>query len=204
MMKLFQNKKIIFICVIAVVISPIIIAIFVSLPILPKLTNNNDWIGFWGSYIGSLVGGIVPFIILYITLSNDKKKQEDMERIKCCEKLISEISTLEGLGRELAGALDINHGNKDDQNFSNKCKEFWVKFNEIFLYYQCIMGQYSMEGILGFEKALMSYRRSIEDVIHNAQNEKFDKSKMNASVVNAVTNRDILFRETRNFIWKYI
>ena len=212
MKKIIQNDKLmiffivflmVFLCVIALLTPPMIIAFFVSLPILPKLTNNNDWIGFWGNYIGSFVGSIVPFIILYITLTNDKKKQKNMERIKCCEKLISDISILEGMGREVVGAIDLDYGSRDDQNFSNKCKEFWVKFNEIFLYYQCIMGHYSMEGVLDFEKTLLSYRKSVEDVMHNAKDEKYDKRKMNASVVNLVTNQEMLFRETRKFIWKY-
>lgn len=82
-MKLLQNKKLIFICAIAVLIPPIIIAIFVSLPILPKLTNSNDWIGFWGGYVGSIFGGIITLIVLQKTL---KSNEETLNRTLSAEK----------------------------------------------------------------------------------------------------------------------
>lgn len=89
-MKLFQNKKfVILLCVVGLLLRPIIIAILVSLPILPKLTNNNDWIGFWGGYLGSILGGMITLFVLKITIDDNNKLRKRDEKISYYNHLTS-------------------------------------------------------------------------------------------------------------------
>lgn len=81
-MKIFQNKKLmILVCVAGVLLLPVIIAIMVSLPVLPKLTNSNDWIGFWGGYLGSILGGIITLFVLKITIDDNNRLKKRDEKI---------------------------------------------------------------------------------------------------------------------------
>lgn len=94
-MKLFQNKKLmILLCVVGVLLLPTIIAILVSLPILPKLTNNNDWIGFWGGYLGSILGGMITLFVLKITIEDNNRSKKREEKIYFYNHLTKLYSSL--------------------------------------------------------------------------------------------------------------
>lgn len=61
------------------------IVLIIAMPILINLmcliptgitVNNNDWIGFWGSYIGSIIGGIVTLVGVKATIDSSKNQQD--------------------------------------------------------------------------------------------------------------------------------
>lgn len=68
---IWMKKKYIFAIIFIITFIPILVAVFVSLPVLECVPNSNDWIGFWAGYIGSIVGASVPIIIM------NKQKDED-------------------------------------------------------------------------------------------------------------------------------
>lgn len=71
-----KKRKIGLLIIIALIISafPIIIAVMVSLPILKCMSNENDWIGFWGSYAGTISSMIIPIALFYMQRSEDRKQ----------------------------------------------------------------------------------------------------------------------------------
>lgn len=82
-MKKYEIALWVLICVMA----PIFIGIGVSADILNEWTNNNDWIGFWGSYIGSIMGGLITLYVMKRTIKSNEeilkidKKQDFIDKI---------------------------------------------------------------------------------------------------------------------------
>lgn len=63
--------------VIAIIILPLIVVVFIDINLISDLNTNNDWIGFWGGYLGAIVGGIITLIVMYLTIKDGKKKLAD-------------------------------------------------------------------------------------------------------------------------------
>lgn len=70
-----KNKKLIII-VIAVLIMPIIINVFMSIPTPWAKGEVGDWISFYGSYIGALLGALVAFQVTKMQI----KSQDDLNK----------------------------------------------------------------------------------------------------------------------------
>lgn len=68
-----MSKKELFTIIGMVALTPLVIAIGVSLPIFSYVDNSSPWIGFWGSYVGSIFGGVITLIVLQKTLNNNKE-----------------------------------------------------------------------------------------------------------------------------------
>ena len=84
----YKNRDVVKLVLVAIVISPILIAVFVSLPILDGLSASNDWIGFWGGYIGAILGGIITLYVLLETIRDNKEQQRRNERISFYNRLL--------------------------------------------------------------------------------------------------------------------
>ena len=87
-MKPIKAETLLKLVLVAIVISPIFIAVFVSLPVLDGLSADNDWIGFWGGYIGAIMGGIITIYVLLKTIRENKEQQRRNERIGFYNKLL--------------------------------------------------------------------------------------------------------------------
>ena len=87
-MKPIKTETLLKLVLVAIVISPILIAVFVSLPILDGLSASNDWIGFWGGYIGAILGGIITLYVLLETIRDNKEQQRRNERISFYNRLL--------------------------------------------------------------------------------------------------------------------
>lgn len=128
-MKVFQNKKyMILLCVAGVLLLPVIIAILVSLPILPKLANSNDWIGFWGGYLGSILGGIITLFVLKITIDDNNRLKKRDEKISYYNHLTKLYASLGATTGDLC--LLANRYIKD--NCQENREVFIQKFNVIY------------------------------------------------------------------------
>ena len=88
------NWKIAIIIVVVAMITPAIIGWGVSQDILNDWTNDNDWIGFWGSYIGTIMGSSVTLLVLWSTLEDNRQAREREEKVHYYNNLIEVISTL--------------------------------------------------------------------------------------------------------------
>ncbi len=64
-----------------IMVLPLIIACGTSANILDWVTNDNDWIGFWGSYIGTLIGSGVTLLVLWGTITDSRKAREREEKL---------------------------------------------------------------------------------------------------------------------------
>lgn len=78
---------IILICIIA----PIIIGWGVSQDILNEWTNDNDWIGFWGSYVGAILGGLVSLYVMRYTINKTERIAELERKKEFCDNLLKEL-----------------------------------------------------------------------------------------------------------------
>lgn len=58
-----------------ILLLPITINMICSIPTIITI-NNNDWIGFWGSYLGSIIGGTITLYVLYQTNKVTKEIQD--------------------------------------------------------------------------------------------------------------------------------
>lgn len=56
-------------------IGALCIGVGVSSPLFPRMTNSNDWIGFWGSYAGAIVGGIITLIGVSMTIHSANRNE---------------------------------------------------------------------------------------------------------------------------------
>lgn len=75
--KMKKNIKkwcILSLCIIMVPLIPMVIGAGVSSDIFLNWTNNNDWIGFWGSYVGAMIGAAIPLIILRMEKQEERKQ----------------------------------------------------------------------------------------------------------------------------------
>lgn len=64
-----------FIIILIIMLLPLVINLLCLIP-TKFTTNNNDWIGFWGSYLGSICGGIITLFVLFQTNKLTKEIQE--------------------------------------------------------------------------------------------------------------------------------
>ena len=87
-------RRFIFIIAIVSIAAPIIIGWGVSQDILNNWTNDNDWIGFWGSYIGTMIGSFVTLFVLWSTLEDNRRSREREEKVNYYNNLIEVISAL--------------------------------------------------------------------------------------------------------------
>jgi hypothetical protein len=73
--EMLQMVKKYFVIILIIMLLPLIINLLCLIP--TKFTiNNNDWIGFWGSYLGSIIGGIITLFVLFQTNKLTKDIQE--------------------------------------------------------------------------------------------------------------------------------
>lgn len=84
--------KIFTIAIFLSIITPIIIGFGVSQDILNDWTNDNDWIGFWGSYAGAVIGSIVTLLVLWRTLEDNRLAREREEKVNYYNNLINTIA----------------------------------------------------------------------------------------------------------------
>lgn len=56
------------------------LVLVIKIPVLSS--QNNDWIGFWGSLFGSTISGIVTFIALKITIEHENQKMQKDKQIE--------------------------------------------------------------------------------------------------------------------------
>lgn len=61
---MFQIIKKYWMIILIIILLPLAINLICLIP--TKYTiDNNDWIGFWGSYLGSIIGGIITLFVLF-------------------------------------------------------------------------------------------------------------------------------------------
>ena len=73
------------------IMAPIVIGWGVSLDILNEWTNDNDWIGFWGSYVGAIFGGLVSLYVMRYTINKTEKITEMERKKEFCDNLLKEL-----------------------------------------------------------------------------------------------------------------
>ena len=70
-------KWILLIVIILIVLIPIIVNLFLYIPIqTPADLGNKEWISFWGSYLGGCVGGVCTLITIYATIKYYEKQDQ--------------------------------------------------------------------------------------------------------------------------------
>lgn len=87
-----QIIKLIIIIVVVLIIAPWIIATGTSADILNWATNDNDWIGFWGSYVGTFLGSIITLIVLFVTLKDNSLARKREEKLEYYNQIIDDYA----------------------------------------------------------------------------------------------------------------
>lgn len=76
-----KNKKVIIGILALFIISPIFAGIVVSTPSTDWLvTQNNEWIGFWGNFIGGIIGAIIGGVVAYKVAEYGFKSQRELDK----------------------------------------------------------------------------------------------------------------------------
>lgn len=132
-----------------------IIAFLINLLIISKMpfnipvSENNDWIGFWGSVSGSLIAGFISVYIFYLTIQYNQEQindQRSMEiapylRYYVTDGVVGDITTIylctEGvevehcksvLKKKCPGNLDFDEVTRDwdDSEFINTYRQLYM------------------------------------------------------------------------------
>lgn len=74
MKKNIKKYCLLILCIAMVPIIPMAIGEGVSADIFLDWTNDNDWIGFWGSYVGAMIGAAIPLIVLHMEKQEERKQ----------------------------------------------------------------------------------------------------------------------------------
>lgn len=81
--KVKDNKKLLIIIGVIIIIGiPVMINLFLYIPVPSKLTDNSDWLSFWGSFLGGIIGGIATLLGVLLTLFQMNKDKQNEEREK--------------------------------------------------------------------------------------------------------------------------
>lgn len=150
-----------------IIAAPIIIGLGVSADILNNFTNNNDWIGFWGSYVGTIIGGIITLAVLYFTLKNENYNKKREEKIQYFDKLIDEWASVDASLANLCFYVN-KYLNKQDENvferiilYNNEIVKLGTSF---ILKIEIRVDQYDMfklkeeyEKLIDFANSMMEY-----------------------------------------------
>ena len=78
--------------VIVAIVTPLVVAILISIPGIKWIEVSNDWIGFWGSYLGSILGGIITLLVLAETLKDSREMKERDRRQAICIRVSTLVS----------------------------------------------------------------------------------------------------------------
>jgi len=81
--------------VLIVVLFPLLIAVGTSADIFMWVTNDNDWIGFWGDYVAMLVGGAITLYVLFKSLADSRNT---MQETLANERKIQEYNEIRQFG----------------------------------------------------------------------------------------------------------
>lgn len=116
-----------------IAITILIISIFVYLDVINitqfiSLTNNYDWLGFFGALLGSVIGGAITFIGVYITIEKQREADEEKNRLSLIPILEYKLSynkeEFDNSNGQLAGEI-ISHINVEGAAFDDGKSEEW-------------------------------------------------------------------------------
>ena len=118
------------------------IGIGVSLPLFPKMTNANEWIGFWGSYAGAVIGGVITMMGVSMTIQSESRNEikpylilyeiegEDIPKSKAIDGCVDEMNggelidiviKIKNVGKGVAKNIILRKNNqKDILKFSDR------------------------------------------------------------------------------------
>lgn len=99
--------KIILIALVCV-IAPVLIGMGVSADILNDWTNDNDWIGFWGSYAGAIMGGLITLYVMHYTIKNNEDSLRIERKKNFTDKILYELIEYHTGIDDLAGKISKN------------------------------------------------------------------------------------------------
>lgn len=198
-MKKIWRRFIVIIAIISIAI-PIIIGWGVSQDILNNWTNDNDWIGFWGSYIGTMIGSFVTLFVLWSTLEDNRRAREKEEKINYYNNLIDStadfLANAEKYLAAIARLLSVN-----DYDARNKYVEARNQFTKssMILEVQLHIKKES-ENI----EAIISYTDSIRDGLFEMYNDMNiiikDNFENAASINDLKTRRGKIVDEMNSFV----
>lgn len=207
MMKLFQNKKLmILLCAVVLLLLPIIIAILASLPILPKLTNNNDWIGFWGSYLGSILGGMITLFVFKTTIDDNnrlKKRDEKISYYNLLTKLYASLGATTGDLCMLANRY-IKENNEDNRSlFIQKFNVFYSIITEISILLESSLEVYDVKKFYDKYQEIINEIDRISSMIDNEEVAKVEDiaNEMDKIFVEIVAGDNILVEVIKNDLY---
>ena len=128
------------------------IGIGVSLPLFPKMTNANEWIGFWGSYAGAVIGGVITMMGVSMTIQSESRNEikpylilyeiegEDIPKSKAIDGCVDEMNggelidiviKIKNVGKGVAKNIILRKNNqKDILKFS--VIEYEPGYNEVY------------------------------------------------------------------------
>jgi hypothetical protein len=79
-----MRKQILFIVIVTIIIA--LLPIPLNFLILRKtdipVAENNDWIGFFGSYLGAIIGGLVAFGVAFVQIRKQKEYLKEQLRVE--------------------------------------------------------------------------------------------------------------------------
>ena len=195
-----NNWKILAIVIAVSIITPIIIGFGVSQDILNDWTNDNDWIGFWGSYVGTLIGSGITLLVLWSTLEDNKHAREREEKLSYYNNLIETIATyLADADNYLASLTRLL--NKQDYESRNKyvqAKNHLTKSSTILS-----TQLYIKNGIQNVDK-IIECIESIDNMLHDmgVDTNKIARERFeNRKSINDLKNRiDVVIKEMNEFL----
>lgn len=113
-----SNRKWIILFLAVTLVPPIIIngLFLLKVPFIPVAQDNN-WIGFFGSYLGSIIGGALTLIGVRLSITSQEKRKfidEVPTKIRRIDKLLNQINNL------LNNLMTKNDNNKTYLNFNKE------------------------------------------------------------------------------------
>lgn len=109
-------KYIIYVCI-AIVLIPIFIDFIILGNKFPSNVNNNDWIGFLGSYVGALIGAVITLVGVIMTINYTRKEANEDRRLSIAPYI--KYTMLEKTLKTKQHNLDVFYFEKDDNTEIN-------------------------------------------------------------------------------------